>query len=70
MEPLILKTYGKERRKLSRWISPDNRKKAFDSSRSTDGDCSVFEPANPPKKRYVQAPLSQRGLHGPSVNTA
>ncbi|XP_054460473.1 uncharacterized protein haspin [Anoplopoma fimbria] len=51
LKPLFLKTYGKERRKLSAWISPDNRKQAFDSTRSTDGDSSVFEPAKPTRKR-------------------
>ncbi|XP_056266190.1 uncharacterized protein haspin isoform X2 [Pseudoliparis swirei] len=70
MEPLILKTYGKERRKLSRWISPDNRKKAFDSSRSTDGDCSVFEPANPPKKRGRKTSVSRRGATRPAKRKA
>ncbi|XP_008290655.1 uncharacterized protein haspin [Stegastes partitus] len=40
-KPLILKTYGKQRRKVSAWISPDDRKQAFDSTLSTDD--SVFE---------------------------
>ncbi|TNN69351.1 Serine/threonine-protein kinase haspin [Liparis tanakae] len=65
-----MKTYGKESRKLSRWISPDNRKKAFDSSRSTDGDCSVFEPANPAKKRGRKTSVSSRGATRPAKRKA
>ncbi|KAF3852098.1 hypothetical protein F7725_005453 [Dissostichus mawsoni] len=33
-----MKTYGKERRKMCAWILPDNRKRDFDSTSSTDGD--------------------------------
>ncbi|XP_059190722.1 uncharacterized protein haspin [Centropristis striata] len=51
LKPVFMKTYGKERRKLSAWLSPENRKQAFDSTRSTDGDMSVFEPAKPTKTR-------------------
>ncbi|XP_037327617.2 uncharacterized protein haspin [Pungitius pungitius] len=51
LKPLFMKTYGKESRKESAWILLENRKKAFDSSRSTDGDSSVFEAAQPPTKR-------------------
>ncbi|KAM7419232.1 hypothetical protein PAMA_016377 [Pampus argenteus] len=46
-KPLYLKTYGRQRRKLSAWISPENRKQAFDSTPSSEGDISVFEPAKP-----------------------
>lgn len=46
-----MKTYGKQGRQLPAWISPDNRKQAFDSSLSTDGDGSVFEPAKKPASR-------------------
>lgn len=51
---LTMKTYGKQIRKVSAWLSPENRKQVFDSSLSTDGDISVFEPSNNPLKRYVQ----------------
>lgn len=51
---LTMKTYGKQIRKVSAWLSPENRKQVFDSSVSTDGDISVFEPSNNPLKRYVQ----------------
>lgn len=51
-KPLFMKTYGKQIRKVSAWLSPENRKQVFDSSVSTDGD--VFEPSNIPLKRYVQ----------------
>ncbi|KAK2817029.1 hypothetical protein Q5P01_025220 [Channa striata] len=47
MKSLFLKTYGKKKQKLSAWISPDNRKRAFDSTPPSDGDSSVFEPAKP-----------------------
>ncbi|XP_040042688.2 uncharacterized protein haspin [Gasterosteus aculeatus] len=43
LQPLFLKTYGKKARQESAWILPENRKAAFDSSRSTDGDSSVLE---------------------------
>ncbi|XP_014887802.1 uncharacterized protein haspin isoform X1 [Poecilia latipinna] len=49
-EPMFLKTYGKLRRKVSAWISPEDRKKAFDSTPSSD-DLSVFEAAKPRKAR-------------------
>ncbi|XP_031732206.1 uncharacterized protein haspin [Anarrhichthys ocellatus] len=60
LKPLFLKTYGKERRKLSAWISPENRNQAFDSTRSTDGDSSVFEPAKPTRKRERTSVASPR----------
>ncbi|CAK6972198.1 uncharacterized protein haspin isoform X1 [Scomber scombrus] len=44
-KPLYLKTYGRQRRQMSAWISPDHRKQAFDSTGSSEGDISVFEPA-------------------------
>ncbi|CAJ1052236.1 serine/threonine-protein kinase haspin [Xyrichtys novacula] len=47
MKPIkstFLRTYGKHSRKLSAWISPNDRKQAFDSTASTDADVSVFEP--------------------------
>lgn len=58
---LFLKTYGKQTRKLPAWISPENRKQAFDSTLSTDGDVSVFEPtkATRSRKRMVSV-VSQR----------
>ncbi|PWA30587.1 hypothetical protein CCH79_00009324 [Gambusia affinis] len=49
-EPMFLKTYGKLRRKVSAWISPEDRRKAFDSTPSSD-DLSVFEAAKPRKAR-------------------
>ncbi|KAM8879310.1 uncharacterized protein haspin [Spinachia spinachia] len=56
MKPItFLKTYSKERRKVSAWILPENRKKAFDSSRSAGSDSSVCEPARPPTKRERRA---------------
>ncbi|XP_068583181.1 serine-rich adhesin for platelets [Cebidichthys violaceus] len=60
LKTLFLKTYGKERRKLSAWISPENRNQAFDSTRSTDGDSSVFEPAKPTRKRERRTSVASR----------
>lgn len=37
---------------MSAWLSPENRKKIFNSSVSTDGDLSIFEPSNNHLKRY------------------
>ncbi|XP_040891250.1 uncharacterized protein haspin [Toxotes jaculatrix] len=60
VKPLFLKTYGKQRRKLPAWISPECRKQAFDSTSSTDGDISVFEPAKPARKRERISVASRR----------
>lgn len=54
IKPVFMKTYGKQIRKVPAWLSPENRKQVFDSSVSTDGDISVFEPSNIPLKGYVQ----------------
>ncbi|XP_061772221.1 uncharacterized protein haspin [Nerophis ophidion] len=48
---VYLKTYGRQIRKLPAWISPHTRKGVFDSSRTTDGDDSVFEPAKVRRKK-------------------
>ncbi|XP_045567157.1 uncharacterized protein [Salmo salar] len=50
-QPLFMKTYGKQKRKLEAWISPDNRKQVFDTTSSSD--LSIAEPSNPkpPAKR-------------------
>ncbi|XP_029948727.1 uncharacterized protein haspin [Salarias fasciatus] len=52
-KPVLLKTYGKQRRKLSAWISPENRKQAFDSSGSSNG--SAFESPKQKKTRKKKA---------------
>lgn len=52
-KPLFMKTYGKQMRKISAWLSPENRKQVFDSSFSTDGDIPVLETSNR-LKRYVR----------------
>lgn len=58
LQPLFLKTYGKKARQESAWILPENRKAAFDSSRSTDGDSSVLEAQryDEPRRRAVGSP--------------
>ncbi|XP_034450496.1 serine/threonine-protein kinase haspin [Hippoglossus hippoglossus] len=62
VKSLFLKTYGKQRRKLPAWISPENRKRVFDSTDSTDGDISVFEPAKPARTRERSTSVvSRRG---------
>lgn len=52
---VFLKTYGRRKRKLSAWLSLENRREAFDSTVSTDGDVSVFEPSRPVKIRWVSS---------------
>ncbi|XP_074486194.1 uncharacterized protein haspin isoform X2 [Sebastes fasciatus] len=64
VKPVFLKTYGRERRKVSAWISPDNRKQAFDSTRSTDGDASVYEPAKPQRKTREKRTCAVGGRAG------
>ncbi|KAF1395219.1 hypothetical protein PFLUV_G00009270 [Perca fluviatilis] len=70
LKPLFLKTYGKERRKLSAWISPENRKQAFDSTPSTDGDMSVFEPAEPLMIRPRKTSVASRRAGRPAKKKA
>ncbi|XP_034713945.1 serine/threonine-protein kinase haspin isoform X1 [Etheostoma cragini] len=69
-KPLFLKTYGKERRKLSAWISPENRKQAFDSTCSTDGDAAVCEPAKPPMRRVRKTSVASRRALRPAKKRA
>ena len=38
---------------MSAWISPEDRRQAFDSTASTD-ETSAVEAANPKRTRYVQ----------------
>ncbi|TKS68159.1 Serine/threonine-protein kinase haspin [Collichthys lucidus] len=71
MKQLFLKTYGKQRRKLSAWISPENRKRGlFDSTASTDGDTSVFEPAKPPRMRGRKTNVAARRATRPAKQRA
>ncbi|XP_068448088.1 serine-rich adhesin for platelets isoform X2 [Clinocottus analis] len=70
MKPISMKTYGKERRKLAAWFSPDNRKQAFDSTRSTDGDSSVFEPPKPTRKRAKRTSVSSHRTTRPAKRKA
>ncbi|XP_007232734.3 uncharacterized protein haspin isoform X1 [Astyanax mexicanus] len=41
--PVFLKTYGKQKRKLDQWFSPDVRKKAFSFSSTPSSDQSIPE---------------------------
>ncbi|XP_033976350.1 serine/threonine-protein kinase haspin [Trematomus bernacchii] len=59
-KPVFMKTYGKERRMKSAWILPDNRKRDFDSTRSTDGDSFVAEPSKPPRNREKKTSVAVR----------
>ncbi|XP_040002636.1 uncharacterized protein haspin [Xiphias gladius] len=70
VKPLILKTYGKQRRKLSAWISPENRKQAFDSTLSSDADVSVFEPAKPARIRERRTSVASRRAARPAKKKA
>ncbi|XP_053274579.1 uncharacterized protein haspin [Pleuronectes platessa] len=60
VKALFLKTYGKQRRKLPAWVSPENRKRVFDSTDSADGDISVFESAKPPRIRERSTSVARR----------
>ncbi|MEQ2236518.1 hypothetical protein ILYODFUR_013678 [Ilyodon furcidens] len=55
LKPLFLKTYEKRIRKVSAWISPADRRKAFDSTSSEE--MSEFEAAKPRRTRekYTRA---------------
>nr|XP_046269844.1 uncharacterized protein haspin isoform X2 [Scatophagus argus] len=70
LKPLFMKTYGKQIRKVSAWISPENRKQAFDSTRSTDGDTSVFEPSKPTKIRKRKTSVSSHRATRPAKKKA
>ncbi|KAK5866101.1 hypothetical protein PBY51_020317 [Eleginops maclovinus] len=50
-KPTFIKTYGKGKRMVPAWIVPENRKRAFDSTSSTDGGSFVAEPSKPPRTR-------------------
>nr|XP_057938662.1 uncharacterized protein haspin [Doryrhamphus excisus] len=54
-KPLYLKTYGKQKRKMTPWLSPEDHKRAFDTTESADGDDSVFEPAKPTRIRQKKS---------------
>ncbi|KAI9519086.1 hypothetical protein NQZ68_031357 [Dissostichus eleginoides] len=57
---------------MSAWILPDNRKRDFDSTRSTDGDSFVAEPSKPPRKREKKTSRSQKSktTSGRAVHSA
>ncbi|RVE76278.1 hypothetical protein OJAV_G00006670 [Oryzias javanicus] len=56
---LFLKTYGKQMRKVSAWISPQDRKRAFES---TDSDDSLFESEKPRKTRGKQTRVCSQNI--------
>ncbi|XP_017270392.1 serine/threonine-protein kinase haspin [Kryptolebias marmoratus] len=59
-KPLLLKTYGKQRRKIPAWVSPEDRRRAFDSTPSSDS-MSELEPPRPQGTRAALTKLqSQR----------
>ncbi|XP_010794868.1 uncharacterized protein [Notothenia coriiceps] len=58
--PVFMKTYGGERRMVPAWFLPDNRKRDFDSTRSTDGDSFVAEPSKPPRNREKKTSVAAR----------
>uniref|UniRef100_A0A3Q2P487 Serine/threonine-protein kinase haspin n=1 Tax=Fundulus heteroclitus TaxID=8078 RepID=A0A3Q2P487_FUNHE len=68
-KPLFLKTYGKQRRRLSAWISSDDRRKAFDSTPSSD-DTSAFEAAKPSKTRANRAKVGRGNAERPAKTKA
>ncbi|KAK5926669.1 hypothetical protein CgunFtcFv8_022220 [Champsocephalus gunnari] len=68
-QPVFIKTYGRERRMVSAWILPDNRKRDFDSTRSTDGDSFVAEPSKPPRNREKKTSVAARRERIPAKKT-
>ncbi|KAG7261583.1 hypothetical protein CRUP_019229 [Coryphaenoides rupestris] len=46
-KPVFIKTYGTKSRRVAPWISPDNRKQIFESSRSVGSEPSVCEVSTP-----------------------
>ncbi|XP_041640124.1 uncharacterized protein haspin isoform X2 [Cheilinus undulatus] len=71
LKSIFLKTYGKQTRKLSAWISPENRKQAFDSSLSTDGDVSAFElPTRTAKLRGRRTSVARQKVMRPAKKEA
>lgn len=49
----FLKTYGKQKTKLSAWITIENRKQAFDSTSASDVDMSTQQASRPTGKRNI-----------------
>nr|XP_020514192.1 serine/threonine-protein kinase haspin [Labrus bergylta] len=71
VKSVFLKTYGKQTRKLSGWLSPEDRKQAFDSSSlSTDGDVSVFEPRNTTRIRERMTSVASHRVMRPAKKKA
>ncbi|XP_042249682.1 uncharacterized protein haspin isoform X1 [Thunnus maccoyii] len=69
-KPLYLKTYGRQKRRVSAWILPDKRKQAFDSTGSSEGDISVFEPVKPTTKRGSKTSVASRRAMRPAKKNA
>ncbi|KAK1792709.1 hypothetical protein P4O66_012632, partial [Electrophorus voltai] len=55
-QPTFLKTYGRQKRKVEQWFSPDLRKKAFSFSSSSDP--SIAEPTPSKKRRKKKSTIS------------
>ncbi|XP_053712932.1 uncharacterized protein LOC128754381 isoform X1 [Synchiropus splendidus] len=51
LKSMFLKTYGRQRMKVSGWLTPVAHRKAFDSSASSDSDDSIFLPKAAKTKR-------------------
>ncbi|KAL6466347.1 hypothetical protein MHYP_G00241510 [Metynnis hypsauchen] len=59
--PTYLKTYGRQKRKVDLWFSPDLRKKAFSFSSTPSSDLSVSESSRPEtRKKKSAAPAGSR----------
>ncbi|XP_071380760.1 uncharacterized protein [Centroberyx affinis] len=70
VQPLFMRTYGKQGRKLSAWLSPDNRKQAFESTATSDSDISVFEPAKPTRIKERRTSVASRRAVRPAKRKA
>ncbi|XP_036439336.1 serine/threonine-protein kinase haspin [Colossoma macropomum] len=53
--PMYLKTYGRQKRKVDLWFSPDLRKKAFSFSSTPSSDQSVSETSHPKARKKKSA---------------
>ncbi|XP_047430907.1 uncharacterized protein haspin [Mugil cephalus] len=69
-KPLFLKTYGKQRRKLSAWILPSDRKQVFDSTASPDDNSSLFEQPGPKTTREKKAGVGRHKSVRPAKRRA
>ncbi|MCJ8749169.1 hypothetical protein PDJAM_G00173300 [Pangasius djambal] len=57
-KPVYLKTYGKQKRRVEQWFSPDLRKKAFSFSSTPSSDQSIPELTSKKRKNNKKSTAS------------